>query len=134
MSYPISDKTKTKKIKDDFEILESQDYASTIETLRAVTINPTLKAKLEDKMFGKEHAFESMTCNHQNQSKLEKLKCTRCQFNKREIEAENLVNSLTGNEETIIQNPDGSTSTKPLKSLKIQRGNFDDVIGYVWEW
>lgn len=140
MAYPLKDKTKADKIKDDFdkEINDiekgTKKYESEIKKLRNKPIPQTLKDKLKDDRFGKEHAFEEMPCNHESNSRFNIANCQRCKYNKREIEAENLIDSLTGTEESMQKNASGILTTMTLKRLIIDRGSMDDVRGYVWEW
>lgn len=140
MSYPIKDKTKANKIKDDFEKdvdklqAKTDSYLSVITGLRNKLIPQAVKDKLEDKRFGKEHAFEELVCNHTDMTRLKMLNCVRCRYNKREIEAETIVNSLTGSEQTDYTDMLGVTTQKTLSKLTIIRGSNDDVLGYQWEW
>jgi len=139
-SYPIKDKTKASLIKDkfekDIEKLEkkTENYTNMIKTLRNKPIPQALKDKLLDDRFGKEHAFESMKHNHTINNRFTMANCDRCKYNKTEIEAENLIDGLNGNETSLVKNLAGVTVDLPLSSLKIYRGRYDDVIGYVWGW
>ena len=134
------DKTKANKIKDNFEKeiekleKKSETYDKMIKRLRDKRIPLALKNKLEDERFGKEHAFENMKHNHTTNTRLTIRNCDRCKFNQREIEWENLIDSLDGNEKTVVKIQGQPNIDKALQKLKIFRGRFDDVIGFGWSW
>jgi len=140
MTYPMKDKTEAKKIHDSFQNVlndiqtNQKTYEQEIEKLRKKSIPQILKDKLSDNRFGKSHAFEEMKHSHTENSRLDMINCLRCQFNEREIECENLIDGLNGNEKTVVTSPIGTASDKILTQLKIQRGRFDDVIGFAWGW
>ena len=137
MSYPIKDKIKGQAIADSFNTektkLLTNNYENIITPLRAVKISDTVKAKIKDDMFEKKKAFENMPCTHTTKNELDLKTCQRCQFNIREIEAENIINSLTGTEETI-DNSSGTPITRTLAKFTVDRGTLDDVRGYIWDW
>jgi len=140
MSYPIKDKTKAKKIKDDFEKdiekleKKTDTYDKMIKKLRDKPIPPALSNKLVDDRFGKEHAFEEMKHNHKTNNRWTMKNCERCMYNQREIECENLIDSLDGNEETVFQEGTTPPVDVPLSKLVVYRGRYDDVIGFSWSW
>lgn len=127
-----------RKIDNDFVTLaaslhQGKEYDSEIDKLRKKSISQTLKDKLTDKKFNKSKAFEDIKCNHKTYTALTLAKCKRCQFNIREIEAENLINNLNGNEQTEVMNDD-VLETQILHSLVIKRGSLDDVQAFEWSW
>lgn len=140
MSYPIDDKTKATKIQNDLQkelddiIDKKKTYDEEIKKLRDKPIPQTLKDKLKDDRFGKTHAFEEMPCNHKDNTRLDMVNCLRCQYNERELESETLIDSLTGYEKCTQTDQAGNPQEKSLKGLKIVRGRYDDVIGYLWSW
>jgi len=131
----MKDKTEAKRIRDSFEkemddiATNKKTYEQEIEKLRKKPIPPALSSKLTDDRFRKTKAFEEMKHSHSKNSRLEMVDCLRCQFNEREIECENLIDGLTGNEKSVSDGND-----LDLQSLKIVRGRFDDVMGFQWMW
>jgi len=140
MSYPIKDKTKAERIRKDFEkeiddiATNKKTYEDEIAKLRKKPIPQTLKNKLIDPRFGKEHAFEGIKHSHSDRSRLNMINCARCQYDQREIECENLIDSLNGNEEMVIKKQGQPDKDVTLSKLKIVRGRFDDFVGFQWEW
>lgn len=141
MSYPLKDKTKAAKIRVDFEKdiekleKKTETYDEMIKRLRDKPIPPALRDKLIDERFGKEHAFEEIPHNHKKNTRLSMENCERCRYNKTEVECENLIDSLDGNEQTTTRLPNGSAGPdRSLTKLFIHRGKYDDVIGYSWSW
>jgi len=140
MSYPLQDKAKANKIKDDFEKdlekleKKQETYEKMITRLRKKPIPPSLSNKLKDDRFGKEHMFEEIKHNHTKNTRLLMKRCERCQYNKREIECETIIDTLNGNEKTSTLDINNSPITPTLFRLRIDRGRYDDVRGYIWEW
>lgn len=140
MSYPINDKVKAAKVKTDLDKELSdimggkKTYTQEIKRLRDKPIPQTLKDVLQDDRFGKEHAFEEMKCNHTDKNRLSMKNCERCQYDERELECETLIDNLNGNEKCTQLDENGLPQEKSLIGLKIMRGRYDDVVGYVWSW
>jgi len=75
-----------------------------------------------------------MPCNHTGKKKIDMVNCNRCNYNKREMEAETIIDTLNGNEKYTTKDKNDVTVTLSLNKIIIVRGHLDDCIGYHWSW
>ena len=91
---------------------------------------PLSKSKIKDTS-KREKDFKYKKFKHDSEAPL----CTHCQFKEREQSLKDLLNSRNDNDTTELFNDKGvSLGNKKIKEIKVLRGKYDDVIGWVRVW
>lgn len=90
-----------------------------------------IKNLVIDKNWNDTFIFEEMECEHSpNIKEHVKVNCNKCNYDKREVWLETILDNITGKETYIDKNNKSHTISK----IKIIRGVYDDVIGIEKEY
>lgn len=99
------------------------------------SIPSKIASKVQDKDWSETFVFEEMPCNHDPNSKeYKKVDCEKCNFDNAELSLEEFLNKLDGTEKTQILDIDGVPKNHTLSKIIVQRGRFDDCIGWNMIW